>query len=200
MERKYVIIAGGIGTGKTTVAQLLRALIDKCVVVDERRGRYLFEFYEDPRAFAFKNQLDYTIQYLERGIALASEAGVLVQERSIFDTHEVFSRMQLRCGNIDAREFDLLDRMYRIGAGLLRPALLVLLEAETDIAFGRMRARGEPEERLADCTYVAALAEEYRQWFAAFERCPKHRLKTDNESPEALAETIRGLIAEVPCA
>ncbi len=194
---RYVVICGGIAVGKTTVTRLVGSKVAGAVAFIEQRDQYLDRYYEDPVAFAFMNQLAYTLQFLEQAAEIARvDAPLVIQDRSIYDTHWVFSSARLSDGSISAEQFELLERAYRAADIIVRPSLLVLLEASPEEAYRRMLNRGEPAERSVSLRYLAELQSLYSEWFDAFDVCPKAALSTDKLSSEGVAENVLRLLTE----
>ena len=187
----HVIIAGNIGTGKTTAARLLGALVQDAQVIEESKGLFLERYYENP-AFAFLNQLDYTIQYFEQARQIMAERSKswLFQDRSVLDTHQVFTRMLFKSGSISLDEFSLLDRLNRLASEISQPRLLVLLDADPNMCLDRIRHRGDPEERLVKLSHLELLRSEYLSWFEAFDQCPKSLINTEQSDRKEVAEKI----------
>jgi deoxyadenosine/deoxycytidine kinase len=189
--RHYIVIAGSIGTGKTSVCHLLKQNVD-CAVFYEKRDVFLESYYAEPEKFAFLNQLSYSIQFLEQAAHISTSLGMVVQDRSIYDTHGVFSRMQLTHNRISDAEFSLLDRLFRIADQLARPSLLILLDASEHTAFNRMRKRACVEERGVTIEYLTELRTTYLRWFDEFSLCKKRLISSDALSPESIVREILG--------
>jgi deoxyadenosine/deoxycytidine kinase len=187
--RPYIIIAGNICVGKTTTCQLLGELL-ACSVFYEKREILLKEYYSDPDKFAFLNQLTYSLQFLEQAADISKCKNAIIQDRSIYDTHNVFSRLQLQGNRISSLEFSLLERILRSADQLVRPSLLVLLDAPIDIVYKRMQIRGFKEELSVTPAYLAELRDLYLSWFKAFDICDKKLFQTDSIRPQQLAQDI----------
>ena len=196
LTRDYIIIAGNIGTGKTIVAGLLGTLLPGCSTFLETCATFLKQFYADPSRFAFLNQLDYSLQFLEQAASIARCNTAVVQDRSIYDTHEVFTRLRLLEGLISHEEFQLLARIHAVADKLACPTLLVLLDASVDTTLERVRQRGLREEVGVSKTYLADLKNAYAQWYQQFNRCRKIAINTDEFTPEATADIILRALPE----
>lgn len=187
----YVVLSGNIGTGKTTAIKTFGALFPNARAFCERKGMYLERYYKDS-SFAFLNQLDYTIQFLEQAATISGirDASWVLQDRSIYDTHGVFSRSFLEAGRMDDEQFRLLSRLYAVAKEMRPPTLLVLLEAAPEVCYSRMMSRGDPEERCVEIPYLKILDDAHRRWFEEFDVCPKMKISTDSVDPESIVATI----------
>jgi len=175
---EHIIIAGPICTGKTTLSASLAGTAKNAIAFPEKKGRFLGQFYRDS-SFAFMNQLDYTIQMMERVPAILHHNGSVIEDRSIFDTHDVFSTMMVNDGLMTHWEFDALTRLCDLSRQMVQPTLLILLDCSPEVSFGRMRARGDQEEKLAAVGYLSQLRDHYLSWYARFDLCQKMLVETD---------------------
>lgn len=194
MASPYVVIAGGICTGKTTLVRGLRQHMHDATSLEEFRGVYLGDYYSSPKEFAFKNQLDYSVQYLGHATRLLDRNGPVFQDRSIFDTHGVFSRTLHDFGWIDAREFAILEELYQIGTRLAKPDIVVLLTASTELAYNRLKTRNIPAERLATREYLDRISLAYDRWFDSFGCALKYRVDTTNLDQASVLRDVASLV------
>jgi len=187
----HVVLTGNIGTGKTTAVRNLGAMIRGSRVFVEQKGQFLERYYRDP-TYAFMNQLDYTIQFLEQAAAIARSEGKtwVLQDRSISDTHGVFSRMLFEAGQISGEQFELLGRLHDLASDMCKPTLLVLLEALPETCFDRTVGRGDAEERSVSLEYLTRLHAAHRRWYDTFDLCPKLKIVTDSRERESVASEI----------
>lgn len=185
----YIIVVGNIGTGKTTLCQHF-AKRTGFTIFYETREAFLEGYYSSPKKFAFLNQLSYSLQFLEQAVRISSCAGPVIQDRSIYDTHGVFSRLQLNKKLISESEFGLLERIFRSANLLVQPSLLVMLDAPVDTVFARMKARGQQEEQSVTRAYLADLQKVYLEWYEAFTLCRKVLFQTEVVTPEVIVRDI----------
>ncbi|TMQ08775.1 MAG: hypothetical protein E6J90_39520 [Deltaproteobacteria bacterium] len=189
----HVIVTGNIGTGKTTLVQHLAGTVPGSLALPERPGLYLADLYRDPTTYAFRSQLDFTLQLLDLALTDAS-AEVIIQERSIFDAHDVFSRTMLEAGHITPRDFELLERIQRMTAARVRPAFLIFLEATPPVAYERMRRRADIDETMMTMDYLERLGRAYAHWYSTFSLCPKVAIATDGKSAAEVAAVAAAAI------
>jgi|ERR1043166_914562 deoxyadenosine/deoxycytidine kinase len=192
---QYVIIAGNIGTGKTTAVQNVNVLVDKSIAFYEDRDIYLSKFYREPQKYAFLNQLAYSLQYLNQAVEISKQDTVVVQDRSIYDTHQVFSEMRLHDGMISKTEFQLLERIYAASKLIVNPTLMVMLDASVEVAYNRFLKRAEEQEKGLPRDLLIELREAYRAWYQEFDLCEKILIQTDQMEPSAVAKSIVTAIA-----
>lgn len=191
---KYVIVAGNIGTGKTTAVQQVSLLLKSATAFYEERDVYLARFYSDPVQYAFINQLAYSLQYLNQAAHISKCDEVVVQDRSIYDTHEVFSTMRFEEGLIKSEEFLLLKRIYDTCHLITQPSLLVLLDASVEVAYQRFEARAHELEQGLTKELLHRLRDRYLAWYSSFALCAKILIRTDDKPAQTVAESIIGAL------
>ena len=148
---------------------------------------------------AFKNQLGYSVQFLEKAIqASRCPSRVVLQDRSVYEAHEVFSRHWLNSGVISQDEFKLLDRVVAVVDQLQRPWMLILLHAPVEVLMNRIRARNHPAERLIEIDYLIELDRRYETWFQSFTHCPKERVETGASTIPEVVTRVATLIDQGP--
>lgn len=192
---RYLILTGIPGTGKTTILRNIASMLKPNKLFVEKKGVFLERFYSDP-TYAFLNQLDYTTQFLEQAnqIALTDKKTWVLQDRSIFDTHEVFSSMLFDSGLISKEKFSLLKSLYDIGVTLCTPSLIVLLSADPQTCLKRIKTRNDKEEKEIDISYLSHLLGAYKQWFDSFSLSEKIIVSTEDLNPKMVAiEIIKAL-------
>jgi len=180
--KRFVLVAGNIGVGKTSLAERLGEKLDWDTayesVVD---NPYLADFYADMRAWAFHLQVFFLGHRAEQHRVLAQQARSAILDRSIYEDAEIFSRASLSLGNISERDYNAYRRVYDLVVSRLPvPDLLIYLQAPVPVILERIRARGREMERGITGEYLGLLDSYYREWMAAFDLCPVLTIRTDD--------------------
>jgi len=133
-SRFTITVIGDAVSGKTT---LLRYIKDRGYDVDTEPDNPLMElFIENPKKYAFQNQVYKSAQLMERE-AVAAQSKTLsnpyFRETGLLGT-DIYNRYLCDQGLITKYEFDLLDKLYNHNMHLLSdPDLIVYLYADDDI-------------------------------------------------------------------
>jgi deoxyadenosine/deoxycytidine kinase len=180
--KRFVLVAGNIGVGKTSLAERLGEKLDWDTayesVVD---NPYLADFYADMRAWAFHLQVFFLGHRAEQHLVLAQQARSAIVDRSIYEDAEIFSRASLSLRNISERDYTAYRRVYDLVVSRLpAPDLLIYLRAPVPVILERIRARGRAIERGITTEYLELLDSLYREWMAAFDLCPVLTIRTDD--------------------
>lgn len=198
MERaRFIAVEGPIGVGKTTLALRL---------ADRFRGRLLLEpveenpflarFYDDPRKHAFQAQMFFLLSRWQQQQALWQQDlfGQVAVSDYLFAKDRIFAALTL-----DADEQALYDRVFAmLGTRIVKPDLVVYLQARTDVLMQRIRRRARPSERNLDPDYLDALCKAYGDFFFHYEDTPllvvnanDADLAQSDEQLDALVSVIR---------
>lgn len=180
--KRFVLVAGNIGVGKTSLAERLGEKLDWDTayesVVD---NPYLADFYADMRAWAFHLQVFFLGHRAEQHLALAKQARSAIVDRSIYEDAEIFTRASFSLGNMSERDYNAYRHVYDlVVSNLPAPDLLIYLRAPVPVILERIRARGREMERGITAEYLELLDSYYREWMAAFDLCPVLTIRTDD--------------------
>jgi len=182
MAKRFVLVAGNIGTGKTSLTERLGARLGWHTayesVVD---NPYLADFYDDMRAWAFHLQVFFLGHRAEQHLALARLPESAIIDRSIYEDAEIFSRASLKLGNISERDYLTYRRIFKMVVdGLPAPDLLIYLKAPVQILLDRIQQRGREMEKGITAEYLSLLESYYDAWLADFDSCPVLTIRTDD--------------------
>ena len=185
---QLVSIAGNIGTGKTTLAKKLAALIG---------AELLFEPYDTnpflPEVYAGKSELalDCQLYFLTaRAGQLKPDAlgrGQLWISDYIFDKELVYARRLL-----DARQFALYEEIYYpFAADVAAPVVVIYMHDTAQNCLDRIHSRNLSYEQQIDLPYLEKLSDDYDRLFADWKTCPVIRVpKSEDADAEHLANQI----------
>lgn len=182
MAKYFVLVAGNIGAGKTSLTEKLGEKLGWETafesVVD---NPYLADFYADMTKWAFHLQVFFLGHRAEQHLALARAKGSSIIDRSIYEDSEIFSRAALRLGTIEARDYDNYQRVYHLVVNSLpSPDLLIMLRAPVPVLMKRIRDRAREIESGISQEYLELLDELYDEWIDRFDLCPVLTIRTDD--------------------
>lgn len=172
-EHPLLVIAGGIGTGKTTLAGVLRDRFGIPAWIERPElNPHLAGLYEDPARWAFAAQEVFLEHALQRLREAGRAAAPAVVDRSPHETVDVFGRMLTEMGFLTPEQLQRLRRRLETAcARLAAPSLMIYLHAPVDELLARVRARGWDEERPLTASYLSTLQAQYgrfsRDWTAS---------------------------------
>jgi len=197
-RKPFVVVAGNIGTGKTTFTSRLADELGLHADLDRAsENPYLTRFYADPpysqRQWAFHSQLFFLQSGLRQHRQIQADRGGMVQELSIYEHFMVMAHDQRDQGWITEEDFQLLSGIFFGVEDLLaRPDLLVLLESPIELLISR--AVGKPG---ITADYLTRLQDRYRAFTDGWLHSPVLRIDTtqiDVTTEEGLDEASQQVI------
>jgi deoxyadenosine/deoxycytidine kinase len=161
---RYIVVEGVIGVGKTSLCHLLADSLQaraNLEVVEE--NPFLAKFYRDRAAHAFMTQIFFLLSRYHQQQSLAQMD--LFQGRILSDY--LFAKDRIFANiNLADDELRLYEQVAQVlEERILRPDLVIYLQASTDVLMGRIRMRGRAFEREMEETYIQTLNEAYNYFF-----------------------------------
>ena len=189
----YIAIEGPIGVGKTSLAELLsKELGARLVLEDFEDNPFLPDFYNDPERFGFQTQLFFLLQRYRQQQDLRQVD--MFQKLLITDYMFVKDRLFASL-NLDDKEMHLYDTVASLlERNIIRPDLVIYLQADTDVLMKNIAKRGRNMERNVTWEYIDALNQVYTEYFFRYQDTPLVIINTDNidfvENDKDLKEVI----------
>lgn len=180
MTKHFVLVAGNIGVGKTSLAERLGTRLGWLTGYESVGDNpYLADFYGDMRQWSFHLQVFFLGHRAQQHLALAREPRSAVGDRSIYEDAHIFARALRHLGNFSERDYEAYRSVYElIAAGLPRPDLLIYLTAPVPVLHERIRRRARSIETGITTDYLTLLDSFYADWLAEFDLCPVLTVRT----------------------
>ncbi len=182
MTNHFVLVAGNIATGKTSLTeQLSRHLGWLTAFESVIDNPYLADFYADMGSWAFHLQVFFLGHRAEQHLSLARADRSAIIDRSIYEDAEIFARAAVQLKTLSERDFETYRRLFDlVVAGLPAPDLLIHLRAPVPVLLERIQARGRDMESGISAEYLGLLESLYNVWLASFDLCPVLTIRTDD--------------------
>lgn len=163
----FVTLAGNIGAGKTTAAEIIASQFDfelYCEPVVE--NRFLRAYYKDMKRWSFTLQMEFLHKRLEHHAQIERAPRSCVQDRSLIEDPEVFAKYLHGLGNMTDDELALYyDYFQRLNAHARQPDKVVLLHTpDVNVLLKRINARGREEERGLTSNFLRGLNNYYENF------------------------------------
>lgn len=171
-HKTFIALAGNIGTGKTTAAELIAEHFGYELlcepVVD---NRFLRTYYQDMRRWSFTLQMEFLLKRIEHHAHIERAPQPCVQDRSLIEDPEVFAKYLHGLGNMTDDELALYyDYFQRMNATARQPDKLLLLHtSDVNVLLRRIAQRGREEERGITTAFLKGL-NNYYEGFAEVAR------------------------------
>jgi len=126
----YIAIAGNIGSGKTSLTEILSRRCGLLACQEDGENPYIGDFYEDMNRWAFNLQVYFLGSRIRQARAVLDRGEELIQDRTIYEDANIFAANLLEIGLISSRDLQTYLGIYDLATGLLpQPDLLVYLKA-----------------------------------------------------------------------
>ncbi len=197
--KRFVVLAGNIGAGKSTLVRLLCAMLGwKPYYEPVTENPFLSDFYRDMSRWAFHSQVFFLSHRVRSHAVLMADPYPVVQDRSLYEDAEVFARNLFLHGRLTEREWATYQELYRTVSSLLpAPDLVVYLRASVPTLRRRIDQRGRGFEAGITDAYLSELNELYEQWIERFSLCPVLSVPGDTMDFVAQSRDLESIAAAV---
>ena len=162
----YVAIAGNIGSGKTTLTEILTRRYGAKAYYEESDNPYIGDFYNDMSRWAFQLQISFLGSRIEQPLdMLRSGDENIFQDRTIYEDAHIFADNLHQMGLISSRDFATYMKIFDLTTTLIpQPDVLIYLRASIPTLVAQIKRRGRAYEMNIDEQYLSSLNEKYEEW------------------------------------
>jgi len=176
---RYIVVEGVIGVGKTSLTKLLATRLGgrlNLEVVEE--NPFLAKFYRDREAYAFQTQIFFLLSRYrqQQGLGQLDLFNATLVSDYLFAKDRIFANL-----NLADDELALYSQLATIlEQRVLKPDLVIYLQARTEVLEQRIRWRGRAYEQDMEPDYLEALNGAYSYFFHHYKEAPLLVVNTDN--------------------
>ena len=162
----YIAIAGNIGSGKTTLTEMLTERYGAKAYYEQSDNPYIGDFYEDMNRWSFQLQISFLGSRIEQTMdMLASGDEDIIQDRTIYEDAHIFATNLHEMGLMSTRDIETYMKIFRLVTTLIpKPDLLIYLKASVPTLISQIHKRGREYEMNIDESYLRRLNEKYDHW------------------------------------
>lgn len=168
----HIAIAGNIGSGKTTLTQLL-AKHYKWDQLQEAvdNNPYLFDFYKDMQRWSFNLQIFFLNNRFEQLQDIRKSGRNVIQDRTIYEDAFIFAPNLHAMGLMTTRDFENYFRLFsNMDNSITPPDLLIYLQAPVEKLVKQISERGREYENSISIEYLKRLNERYEAWIQTYDK------------------------------
>ncbi len=178
----HIVIAGNIGSGKTTLTRMLaRHYGWKPAFEAVDHNPYIADYYHDIHRWTFNMEVYYLKERFRTLLDIAKSTDTIIQDRSIFEGVYVFMANNYELGNIDERDYQtFMDVFADMMLVVREPELMVYLRASVPHLVGNIQKRGRDYEQKMPIEYLESLNQRYDDFIYQQYRGRKIVINVDN--------------------
>ena len=162
----HIAIAGNIGSGKTTLTNMLAkhyGWTAKFEPVDV--NPYLEDYYKDIPRWSFNLEIYFLKQRFHDLLELAQSSETIIQDRSIYEGVYVFTVNNKMMGNLSDRDFNTYMELFEQMTEIVRyPDLMIYLRASVPHLVQNIQKRGRDYEQSMPIDYLKGLNNLYEDF------------------------------------
>ena len=162
----HIVIAGNIGSGKTTLTQLLaRHYGWRARMESVPHNPYLEDYYKDMRRWALNLEVFFLKERFRDLLTINRSKRTIVQDRSIYEGVYIFAANNHDLGNMSDRDFETYMGLFNSMMMVARePDLMVYLRASVPHLVGNIQKRGRAYEQDMQLNYLKQLNDRYNRF------------------------------------
>jgi len=169
-SKRFLVIAGNIGSGKTTLTQLLAKKYEWDPHFEAVKDNpYLGDFYGDMQRWSLQLQIFFLSKRFQAHQAILSTECSAIQDRSIYEDAHIFARALRESGQMDERDYQNYFELYSTMIQFLQPPdLVVYVKRSLKTLRSRIEMRGREYEKNIPDDYLLQLNRCYDDWISTY--------------------------------
>lgn len=162
----YIGVAGNIGSGKTSLTQLLTESFSWKAHYESVEGNpFIKDFYSDMRRWSFHLQVYFLTQRFQSVQRIRWTPETIVQDRTIYEDAYIFAENLYHMGVMSKYEYDSYMELFKVMTSFLTlPDLLIYLRASVPTLMNQIQKRKRSFESGIKSDYLTRLNERYELW------------------------------------
>ena len=175
----HIVVAGNIGSGKTTLTTLLAKHYGwEARFEAVTYNPYLEDYYGDIQRWAFNLEVYFLKERFKDCLNIDKGTKTIIQDRSIYEGVHVFAANNKRMGQLSDRDYETYMELFeQMQTQLHIPDLMIYLRADIAHLVQNIQKRGREYEQTIQIEYLQGLNELYEQFI--YEKYPGRVLTID---------------------
>lgn len=169
-SKRFIVVAGNIGSGKTTLTGLLAERYSwqpHFEVVAE--NPYLPDFYSNMLRWSLQLQVYFLSKRFKAHQDITRGNKSAIQDRSIYEDAHIFAKALRETGNMDERDYANYYELYlTMTEQLTPPDLIIYVKRSMQCLRSRISIRGRKYEEALSEKYLLHLNNCYEEWISNY--------------------------------
>ena len=167
----HIGIAGNIGSGKTTLTEMLAAHYGWTPKYESvTYNPYLEDYYKDIPRWSYNLETYFLAQRFQDLLDISRSDGVIIQDRTIMEGVHIFVANNYDMGNLSQRDYETYMQLFNLMMSMVNPPdLLIYLKSSIPNLVAQIQKRGREYEKGIRIDYLTGLNDRYEAWIAGYE-------------------------------
>lgn len=159
----YIAVAGNIGSGKSTLTQLLAKHYGwEARYEAVEHNPYLEDYYRDIHRWSFNLEVYFLKERFRDLIDISKSEKTIIQDRTIYEGVYVFMQNNRAMGHLTERDFETYMELFEQMMTVVRqPDLMIYLKSSVPHLVGNIQKRGREYEQSIKLEYLENLNQRY---------------------------------------
>jgi deoxyadenosine/deoxycytidine kinase len=181
-QKIFVAVAGNIGTGKTTLSEMLAKHFNwEAHFESVSDNPYLADFYTDMKRWSFPLQVYFMTHRVKAHHGITAGSSSAIQDRTIYEDANIFARNLFEQGLMEERDYKNYLEVYRVvTAPLQAPDLMIYLRKSLPRLKEQIKKRGRDYEQDMPADYLSNLNRYYDEWIGNYSIGKKLVIESDS--------------------
>ncbi len=162
----YIAVAGNIGSGKTTLTQMLAKHYGwRNYLEPVEENPYIDDYYKDISRWALNMEVFYLKQRFKNLLEIQNSEETVILDRTIFEGVYVFAANNRKMGNMDERDFQTYMELFESMMEVVEmPELMVYLRSSVPHLVQNIQKRGRDYEQKMPIDYLEGINQLYEDF------------------------------------
>jgi deoxyadenosine/deoxycytidine kinase len=166
----HIAVAGNIGSGKTTLANMLAKHYGWDIQLEDNDDNpYISDFYEDMQRWSFNLQVYFLNVRYNNIKKIRENDRSTIQDRTIYEDANIFAPNLHAMGLMSTRDFENYTSLFSSLNSMIEPPdLLIYLRGTIPTLVKQIQQRGRDYEDSIRLDYLKRLNERYEAWISTY--------------------------------
>jgi deoxyadenosine/deoxycytidine kinase len=181
-QKIFVAVAGNIGTGKTTLSNMLANHFRWDAHFESVSDNpYLSDFYVDMKRWSFPLQIYFMTHRVKSHQNITEGTSSAIQDRTIYEDANIFARNLFEQNLMEERDYHNYLEVYKVVTSTLQaPDLMIYLRKSLPKLKEQIKKRGRDYEQDMPEDYLSNLNRYYDEWIDRYDLGNKLVIESDH--------------------